>query len=572
MFQLIGKILNIKGLFFIIILVLHSSSISLASSKIKENLFKPQKLIISSSNFQSDSSILLTILATSDLHGWVDHKLVYPRRNKGLIYLSRKIEKLRMEYPDLILLDGGDTFWGSPSSSYFLKKDKKNQVLPIIQLMNYLNYDIAVVGNHEFEVDLERLKGIFRNSNFTWIAANIKLQLDESQWLPPYKILNRSGIKIGILGLTTPGIPMWSDKEKIKGLVFEDMLKTATYWANYLKKVEKVDVLIGLFHSGESFRYDKKIAMLNSVYIPNMSGVIADKVGEFDLIISGHAHKTFPKRNISKLIRYPIPVISPGSHGKGISFIQIKLKDIKNKWVPFETNYSFIRSGTKPTKMSKSLELKLKEVKQHFLGKATVVFTKTPRKREFENCGVELTLGALNKKNNNSILLLSAGNWSWKSVRKNSPGKVISRTDLFKWIKYDNEYVQVKVFGKQLEILLNAFLKKKKKRKYRNHSLLVPAESQLILMSSDGDWNWMMNKENKWLEPKKSYLIWLSKYHWNGGSGVVKRAIIKPEQLNKKYDLKIRDQVFSYLSSPFYSLPDSCKRFLRKENVRLSSK
>ena len=114
------------------------------------------------------------------------------------------------------------------------------------------------------------LKQNIAQSNFSWLAANVKFQNAKQPLFPSYKILIRNGVRVGVLGLITPGVPLWIDPEQRKGLIFDEMLETAKYWVKVLREEENIDFLIGLFHSVYNTRYDQDVASARDLPYPNV--------------------------------------------------------------------------------------------------------------------------------------------------------------------------------------------------------------------------------------------------------------------------------------------------------------
>ena len=115
--------------------------------------------------------------------------------------------------------------------------------------MNFLKYDAMTLGNHDLEMPQEKLIWRMKESSFPWLGANVLQEPEHSNHslrFDPYKVLERNGVRIGILGMTTPGIPVWLDSPKLKGFSFQDILSSSRKWVSVLKNQEKVDLLIGL--------------------------------------------------------------------------------------------------------------------------------------------------------------------------------------------------------------------------------------------------------------------------------------------------------------------------------------
>jgi len=204
-------------------------------------------LLISAALF-SQQTVSLFILETTDIHGRIFPYNYYKDEpaNIGLAQVYTRIKQFREENEKVILLDGGDAIQGTPLTQYynFIESDKPH---PMSKAMNFMKYDAFAVGNHEIEQGPEVYNKIKDESNFPWLSANSVLN-DGSTYFKPYTIIEKNGIKIGIIGLTTPGIPTMLDPTCYPGITWADMITTAKKYAEELRP--SVDILVGLFHAG----------------------------------------------------------------------------------------------------------------------------------------------------------------------------------------------------------------------------------------------------------------------------------------------------------------------------------
>jgi len=264
----------------------------------------------------------LYFLQTTDVHGNVFPYDYFKDKDsaKGLSKLNSLIKQYREKYSNVILLDCGDMIQGTPLS-YLYNHVEKSVPHPVIAAMNYMQYDALTVGNHEVEQGLEVCDRLRSESNFPWLSANSKLE-DGSSYYEPYTILERSGIKIGILGLTTPGIPKWLDESVYKGIYWEDM---QTSGKEYIEELTgKADLTVGLFHAG--FEPED---MINDLLEENASGLVADNVPGFDIVFGGHSHRVSPEDTLFiSDENIPLKMIS-GYHGRylGVAKIVIEKTD-----------------------------------------------------------------------------------------------------------------------------------------------------------------------------------------------------------------------------------------------------
>ena len=515
----------------------------------------------------SGAKTSLLIAATSDLHGSLTSTRLLPRkRSRGLLHLAMPLKKLREKYPQLILLDAGDTIQGDPSSFYFSHVEPETtRPLPVIEMMNWLKYDALTLGNHDFEPPTNILKQNIAQAQFSWLAANVSFRNAKQPLFPPYKIIERHGVRVGILGLITPGVPLWIDPEQRKGLNFKEMFETAKKWVIVLREQEKVDYLIGLFHSGDNTQYDRDVASTRELPHPNAAGMIADFLPEFDLIISGHAHRISPKRRTKKLKGHLTPLVSPGTAAEGLSTILVNFEEKSGNWGITETVYDFIKAEKVPeAQLLRKLDARLLKVEKYLAEPTSVILKRFPKKTEFQDCGIALSFSAVESMEAETLSLLP---WWWfrGKLRFTDLGQVLRREHFFRWLPYDNRPVLVLMYGRQIEIMLEAYRRKKLGWYARSSTILTPGGFAAELdNSSKNNRLYLKNLQGKALLSEKKYRVWLTNFHWNGGGGLAAKALLHPSQLLKKEALHLRELIFQYLQQSSVKLPDKCESFLAK--------
>lgn len=235
----------------------------------------------------------LYVLQTTDVHG---HLYPYnyfkdaPDEHGGLAKIYTRVVEYRNKHKNVILVDSGDLLQGTPLAYYFNKNDR-TLIHPMILVMNYMRYDAFAVGNHDIEQGPQVYLKARTQSEFPWLSANSVME-DGHPFFKPWTIVKRNGIRIGIIGLTTPGIPLWLDEALYPGITWEDMVITARKYAQQLRP--RVDVLIGIFHAGFNADYSKKQSDAAGIPNENASGWVAERVPEFDAIFAGHSHHAGP--------------------------------------------------------------------------------------------------------------------------------------------------------------------------------------------------------------------------------------------------------------------------------------
>jgi 5'-nucleotidase len=254
---------------------------------------------LSLSSFTSTEVTKITILHTNDVHSYIDPFPKDHPRNPNMGGVARRaalIETIRQENKNVLLFDAGDIFQGTPYFNYYGGELE-------FKLMSMMKYDLATIGNHDFDNGIEGLYGQLPNASFEFVNANYNFKntlLDGK--IKPYKIYTVDGVKIGVFGL---GIELEGlvDKKNYKETVYNDPIEIATDMAQILKTNKKCDIVICLSHLG--FKYKNEPNKPSDV-------MLANKTKNIDLIIGGHTHTFLEK-----------PVIEKNSEGKDVLINQV---------------------------------------------------------------------------------------------------------------------------------------------------------------------------------------------------------------------------------------------------------
>lgn len=257
--------------------------------------------------FASDS-VDITILGTSDVHGrfmpW-DYATDTPNTSGSLTQISTLVDKIRTENPNTILVDAGDSIQDNYCETF---KDYPDN--PMVVAMNDMKYDAWVMGNHEFNFNHDVLNRTLSKFNGTALSGNIYKE-DGTRFLPAYKIIEKDGVKIGLIGMTTPMIVQFEKNNgNLDGLVVNNTVKETKKAINELKG--QVDLMVGVMHMGEQ----------NENNVPD-TGVtdIANACPELDAIVAGHMHL-----NVSSKLINGVLVTEPYKYGNSLSKIDFKVK------------------------------------------------------------------------------------------------------------------------------------------------------------------------------------------------------------------------------------------------------
>lgn len=230
------------------------------------------------------------IIETSDVHGnFFPYDFINRQAGTGsLTRVHSAVEKSREEVgaDNVILVDNGDILQGQPTAYYYNFIDTTSRHVAA-EMMDFMGYNLASLGNHDIETGHEVYDRWIRTSGHPVLGANIIDKKTGRPYVEPYKIIERNGLKIAFLGLITPGIPGWLPENLWEGLAFEEMVPSARKWVSYLRTYEKPDVIVGLFHSGRDH------TKTTGDVIENASVLVAKEVPGFDVVMMGHDHSKY---------------------------------------------------------------------------------------------------------------------------------------------------------------------------------------------------------------------------------------------------------------------------------------
>ncbi|POS02876.1 5'-nucleotidase [Flavobacterium croceum DSM 17960] len=244
---------------------------------------------LSLSSFTTDDKNVkhITILHTNDVHSYIDPFPADHPKNPNMGGVSRRatlIDEIRKENPNVLLVDAGDIFQGTPYFNYYGGELE-------FKLMSMMKYDFATLGNHDFDNGIDGFYAQLPHATFEFVSANYDFKNTVlNGHVKPYKTKTIDGVKIGIFGL---GVELDGlvDKKNYKETVYNDPIEVATDMARILKHQEKCDLVICLSHIG--FKYKDE---------PNKPSdlLLAKKTKDIDLIIGGHTHTFLDKPIIEK--------------------------------------------------------------------------------------------------------------------------------------------------------------------------------------------------------------------------------------------------------------------------------
>ena len=279
------------------------------------------------SHGESPVTVDLVVAATTDVHGRLTGWDYFGGTRDTLRGLSRAatiVDSVRQANPDrVVLVDAGDMLQGNPLTFVAARTDSA-RAHPVIAAMNVMRYDAAAIGNHEFNYGLPALGRAIEQARFPFLAANAYLA-NGGRAYPAFVIVERAGVRVGIVGATTPGSMLW-DRENLRGrLVVRDIVpevRTAVGDA----RAKGADVIVVSVHSGllGASSYDTAATGMPS---ENVGARIAHEVEGVDLIVLGHSHQELPDTMIATT-----RVIQPKNWATSVAVAHLGLERASGKW------------------------------------------------------------------------------------------------------------------------------------------------------------------------------------------------------------------------------------------------
>lgn len=274
---------------------------------------------LSLSSFTAEDVKQITILHTNDVHSHIDPFPSDDPRNPNMGGVARRaalIETIRKDAENVLLLDAGDIFQGTPYFNYYGGELE-------FKLMSMMKYDLSTIGNHDFDNGIPGLYAQMPHAKFDFISANYDFKNTMMDGLvKPYKIFVKNGVKIGVFGL---GVKLDGlvDKKMYGETVYNDPVEVSQDMVRILKHEQKCDLVICLSHLGYEYKNDKDM-------ICDLK--LATLTQDIDLIIGGHTHTFLDKPTVVKnLVGSEVLVNQVGCYGINLGRIDFFFDTNKNK-------------------------------------------------------------------------------------------------------------------------------------------------------------------------------------------------------------------------------------------------
>ncbi|MBM3747976.1 MAG: bifunctional metallophosphatase/5'-nucleotidase, partial [Acidobacteria bacterium] len=263
--------------------------------------------------------VTVTLLATTDLHGNiypVDYFTGEPAE-RGLAKLASLIRAVQRENPNTLLIDCGDTIQGTPLETLYQQYVSRGRLPlnlrfageplrsdPMMLVMNRLGYRAMVLGNHEFNFGLKNLEQARADARFPWLSANTLVTAKGAgKPFHPYIVETLEGVKVAVVGLTTPDIPRWDPPEHYRGYRFEPVLKALARVLPELRKQRRPDLVVLAVHD-------------------EVSRELAQSLHGVDAVVFGHTHREVAAKQVGDVL-----LVQPRNWGVSLGRLDFVLED-----------------------------------------------------------------------------------------------------------------------------------------------------------------------------------------------------------------------------------------------------
>ena len=262
--------------------------------------------------------IKVTLLATTDLHGNLlpyDYYTAQPAE-RGLAKIATLVRAARAGNPNTLLIDCGDTIQGTPLESVYQQYVQTGHLPlslafagapldrdPMMLAMNAMGYDAMVVGNHEFNFGLKNLAKARLQAQFPWISANIQVERRGTQrpFAPYFVKMVGGGVKVAVIGVTTPMVPEWESPDHYSGYRFEPGVEAVRAAVAELRNRVRPDLMIVAAHSGLDRDPQTGVERADDSR-ENFIYQVASQVKGIDAIVFGHTHQQLADYKIGDVL------------------------------------------------------------------------------------------------------------------------------------------------------------------------------------------------------------------------------------------------------------------------------
>ena len=377
----------------------------------------------------------LYILHTNDIHAsFVPHEAFWVRSNPkpmigGMVRLEEAVDSMRALGQPALLLDAGDVMTGNPISEIVYKGAFGGA---LFEMMDRIGYDAWEPGNHDLDISQSNFLKLASIATFPTVSANL---VDSAGTYPlknsPYVILERGGLKIGVIGLMSQELYGLVNQQNLTGLRVLSPSETAQHWIDVIKP--DVNLVVLLTHEGA-----------------DEDSALAESIHGADVIVGGHSHTRIPVPKVVNNIR----IVQTGSNCENLGVLEVTFVDKKpvkywGRLVPL-----WIHGNPQPVKVSSLVDSLKKQIDERY---SEVLGT---LREDWSNNGEDSPLAAFVTEAQRHAALAQVSFMNLHGVRKALLAGPVTRRDIFEVLPFRNIIVTFQLTGEQLESILRYYLDK----------------------------------------------------------------------------------------------------------------
>ncbi len=378
----------------------------------------------------SKGNKMVDILSFNDFHG----NVLESGKNIGAAKLAGVVNeykaKANTEY-GVIPVSAGDLYQGTAISNLTTGK-------PVTAMVKDMGLEASAIGNHEFDWGVDNINTWANGGGFQFLAANIVKKGTEEKvsYAQPYKVVERNGVKIGLIGISTPETATSTLAENVKDVDFLDPVKTVAKWNKVLRETEKVDAVVVIAHAGAYQDSNTK----------EITGEAADiaKVEGVDAVIAGHNHAV-----VSGEVN-GVPVVEGGYNGRALAKLTFTFDD-SNKLLDVEPSVDVFsgKEATLPVDENVLKEVKnTKEGLNEILGKKA---TSLEERLSHDDKNTAVTpLGVTVAETMRKIVGTEIAVTNGGGIRRSLEQGDVTVGDMYEILPFDNTLVTLDVKGSDL--------------------------------------------------------------------------------------------------------------------------
>lgn len=517
----------------------------------------------------------ITVFFTNDVHGGVTATEAtfinpdFPPMIGGggsaanLITTYRKIAEEKKW--GILLMDQGDFFQGTLLGT-------RTGGEAVIDYMNYIRYDLATLGNHDFDLGKENVIRITERAEFPFLAANIidKNTGEIASFVRPYLIKEIMGIKIGIIGLATRSTLAMSYPKNIEGLDFLPEIPVARKYVKKLREEEGCHFIIVSSHSWLDYWPDEGYKNLlkgkkegKNFETSTASCIdIAHFVPGIDLIFGGHIHKGHDKPWVEP-DNHTLIIQSYANSSAALGHINLYFDRKTKTFVGYDFDndrgamLTLFQDEFWPDQtIYQRIAEQQREVEKGF--DDVIGYSQGPLTRGTgESTMGNLVVDAMKEEVGADVAMSNFG-----GIRADIKAGAITQRDVFKVMPFDNKIVVMKVSGEFLKQLVES-------RVAGNSTGMLVSGMRVIADKNlpDGDRVKVLEINGKPVEPQTVYALAISDYLAEGNSGFQMLLQISEEHIAQT-GIAIRDAIVRYVSkhSPIKPALDGRFKLIKKQS------